>query len=35
MLAFFYVCIFVVGAWAPFVYLHWSLHGISVLQAGL
>ena len=28
MLAFFYTCIFVVGAWAPFVYYHWRTHGV-------
>jgi hypothetical protein len=28
MLAFFYTCAFVVGAWAPFVYLHTRVHGV-------
>ena len=28
MLAFFYTCIFVVGAWVPFVYHHHLVHGV-------
>jgi hypothetical protein len=28
MIAFAYTCLFVVGAWAPFVCMHWRVHGV-------
>mmetsp|Transcript_13895 Transcript_13895/g.33275 ORF Transcript_13895/g.33275 Transcript_13895/m.33275 type:complete len:224 (+) Transcript_13895:92-763(+) len=36
MWAFFYTCIFVVGAWLPLVVCHWRLHGVvNWLQVAL